>query len=167
MIKAIACVAKDFGIGKNNGLLFNIKQDMGFFRETTKHTICCMGENTLLSFPGSKPLKNRVNVILCPEGHEYEGCICIHDFNEMVNFVKVMGKQYPVFVIGGAMFYKSMLPYYEEVYLTKVDAIDPEATAFFPNLDENPDFEIYEQSEELEENDLKFRFTFYQRKLDK
>ena len=85
----------------------------------------------------------------------------------MVNFVKLMGKYYPVFIIGGAMFYKSMLPYYDEVYLTKVDATDPEATAFFPNLDENPDFEIFEQSEELEENGVKFKFTFYQRKLNK
>ena len=63
MINAIVCVDNNWAIGKNNGLLFNIKADMKYFRETTKNTVVCMGENTLLSLPGSKPLKNRVNVV--------------------------------------------------------------------------------------------------------
>ena len=43
MIKGIVCVsAINWGIGKNNGLLFNIPADMKFFRETTKHNIVVM-----------------------------------------------------------------------------------------------------------------------------
>ncbi len=69
MINCIVAVDRNWGIGKKNGLLFNIKADMKYFRENTKNKIVLMGENTLLSFPGSKPLKNRVNVVLCPDGY--------------------------------------------------------------------------------------------------
>ena len=68
MIRAIVCVDKNWGIGKQNGLLFNIPEDMEYFRRTTTGHIVCMGYNTLLSLPGSKPLKNRTNIIICPEG---------------------------------------------------------------------------------------------------
>ena len=162
MINAIVCVDNNWAIGKNNGLLFDIKADMKFFRETTKNTVVCMGENTLLSLPGSKPLKNRVNVVLCPEGREYEDCICIHSFEAMVKFIQILAKQYEVFVIGGGMFYRSMLPYYDRVYVTHVDATDPEATVFFPNLVE-AGFTITAQTSIQEEGDYKFRMVTYER----
>ena len=161
MVKAIVCVGKNWEIGKKNGLLFHIKADMGFFRTTTENCIVVMGENTLLSFPGSKPLKNRVNIVLCPEGHEYEDCICYHDFDELVKAIQALGKILPVFIIGGAMFYKSMLPYCDEVYVTKVNAEDKEATAFFPNLDKDENFVVRTESAIIEEGDYKFKFVFY------
>ena len=162
MLNAIVCVDKNWAIGKNNGLLFNLKEDMKFFRSMTLNKVVLMGENTLLSFPGSKPLKNRVNVVLCPEGHEYDGCICLHNFESMVNFAKLMSKEYEVFVVGGGYFYKSMLPYYDRVYVTKVDTIDPEATVFFPNLDAES-FVVIDESNSQEENSLKFKFVTYER----
>lgn len=39
-----------------------------------------------------------------------------------------------IFVIGGAMMYKTMLPFCKRAYVTKVDA-DGQATVFFPDLD--------------------------------
>ena len=93
MINCIVAVDRNWGIGKKNGLLFNIKADMKYFSEMTKNKVVLMGENTLLSFPGSKPLKNRLNVVLCQEGHEYEGCICLHSFEAMLNFAKIMAKE--------------------------------------------------------------------------
>ena len=135
MINCIVAVDRNWGIGKNNDLLFNLKEDMKFFREKTKDKIVFCGYNTLLSFPGSKPLKNRSTIVLCPKEIERDDCFCIHDFNEAIALVKELAKTQEVFVIGGAMLYKSMLPYYDRVYVTKVDAEDFEATVFFPNLD--------------------------------
>ena len=90
-----------------------------------------MGENTLLSFPKAKPLKNRVNIVLCSEGHEYEDCICYHSFKDLVKDLKIISKKFDVYIIGDAMFYKSMLPFYDKIYLTKVNACYEDATAFF------------------------------------
>ena len=60
----IAAADENWGIGKNGGLLAHISGDMKYFRETTKGKIVVMGRKTLESFPGGKPLKNRVNIVL-------------------------------------------------------------------------------------------------------
>lgn len=156
-MKAIVAVDKKWGIGKNNDLLFNLPEDMKFFREKTKDKTVCMGYNTLLSFPNSKPLKNRVNVVLAPSDVERDDCIVVHTLDELFS---ELNKYDDVFVIGGAMFYKTMLPYCEEVYVTKVDA-DGEATVFYPNLDENEDFSCIYESEPITSNGLTIRFTTF------
>jgi dihydrofolate reductase len=122
-----------------------------------------MGDNTLLSFPGSKPLKNRVNIVLAPEGVERDDCIIVHTLEELSNTLKNYDD---VFVIGGAMFYRTMVPYCEEVYVTKVDA-DGEATVFYPNLDETKGFSMVYESEPIESNGYTIRFTTYKNSLVK
>ena len=104
-MKAIVAVDKKWGIGKNNDLLFSLPEDMKFFREKTSGKTVCMGYNTLLSFPGSKPLKNRVNIVLAPDGVERDDCIIVHTLEDLS---KEVNKYDDVFVIGGAMFYKTM-----------------------------------------------------------
>jgi dihydrofolate reductase len=165
MIIGIVCVDRNFGIGKKNDLLFHLKKDMQFFRQTTADSIVVCGYNTLLSFPGGKPLKGRSTICLCPEEVERDDCFCIHDFDEMVRLVKELAKNHPVFIIGGARLYKSMLPYYEEVLVTKVDA-DGEAEVFFPNLDENADFESKPVGGPIQDGDYTIQFWTYKRKKD-
>ena len=172
MIIGIVCVNNDWAIGKNNGLLYNLKADMDNFRTTTTNfgdgAFVCMGENTLLSLPGGKALKKRVNIVLCPEGHEYEDCICIHTFEEFVKNVKLISKQFDVYVIGGGMLYKSMLPYYDKILVTKVNHSDPEATVFFPNLDDlSSEFANTFTSGIHEEAGYQFTFNTYTRVKEK
>ncbi len=162
-MKAIVAVDKKWGIGKDNDLLFSLPEDMKFFREKTKDKTVCMGYNTLLSFPNSKPLKNRVNIVLAPDGVERDDCIIVHSLEELS---KTLKNYNDVFVIGGAMFYKTMLPYCEEIYVTKVDA-DGEATVFYPNLDELDGFEMIYSSEPIDSNGFKIRFTTYKNNLVK
>jgi dihydrofolate reductase len=163
MIIGIVCVDKNWGIGKKNDLLFHLKKDMQFFRQTTADNIVVCGYNTLLSFPGSKPLKGRSTICLCPEDVERDDCYCIHDFDAMVRLVRELAKTHPVFVIGGAMLYRSMLPYYDEVYVNKVDA-DGEAEVFFPNLDENLDYEIKQILPEVDDEGYVTQLVIYRRK---
>ena len=158
MIRAIVAVDEKWGIGKKNGLLFDLPLDMKFFRETTSGKTVCMGYNTLLSFPNGKPLKNRKNIVICPEGVTGDGFIAVHDMPEML---ETIGKEDgDVYVIGGAYFYKSMLPYCDEVLVTKVKA-DGNAEVFFENLDEREDFELTEEGEELQTNGYTIKFTKY------
>lgn len=164
MIIGIVCCDNNFAIGKNNDLLYKLPADMQQFKQLTLDGgIVVMGENTLLSFPKSKPLKDRTNIVLCPEGHDYEDCICYHSFDELVKDLKVMSKRFDVYIVGGAMFYKSMLPYYDKIYVTKVDATDSEATAFFPNLDNLLDFKIVRESDSIYDNGYNIKFVTYER----
>jgi dihydrofolate reductase len=80
----------------------------------------------------------------------------------VVKLIKELAKTQDVMIIGGAMFYASMLEYCQEVYVTKVDA-DGEGTVFFPNLDENTDFESAEVSEIVRDGDYEIRFWKYSR----
>ncbi|MCR4910953.1 MAG: dihydrofolate reductase [Bacilli bacterium] len=161
MIISILNCDNKWGIGKKNGLLFSLPLDMKFFRETTKGHVVCMGENTLLSFPGSKPLKNRTHIVLSKDiDHNYEGVINVHDFNEFIKMMIEYGQKEDVFVIGGASIYNQTLPYVDYVYLTKVDA-DGGAEVFFTNLDELPNFELVKESEPVQDGEYQIRFLTY------
>ena len=161
MIISILNCDINWGIGKKNGLLFSLPLDMKFFRETTKGHVVCMGENTLISFPGSKPLKNRTNIVLsADETHNYEGVINVHSFEEFLHKIKEYSLNDDVYIIGGASIYRQTLPYVDKVLLTKVDA-DGGAEVFFPNLDANPDFECVDEGTTMMDGDISIRFTKY------
>ena len=163
MIIGIVAVDEKWGIGKKNDLLFKLKKDMEFFRLQTSEEIVFCGYNTLLSFPGSKPLKGRSTICLCPEGIDRDDCFCIHSFDEAVKLVKELSKTTNVFVIGGAMLYKSMVPYYDSVFVNKV-AADGGAEVFFPNLDENPDYKIQWEADVVQDGAYKTQLVEYVRR---
>lgn len=158
-MKAIVCVDEKWGIGKNNDLLFSIPADMAFFRSKTLGKIIVMGSNTLKSFPNGKPLKNRTNIVLYPGGEKRDDCIVVGSLAELA---VVLEKYNPddVFIVGGAMFYRTMLPYCSEVYATRVRE-DGGAQVFFENLDLLPNWRRAYESEEKEDNGHKFAFTTY------
>ncbi|MBR2448725.1 MAG: dihydrofolate reductase [Clostridia bacterium] len=158
-MKAIVAVDKKWGIGKDNGLLFSIPADMKFFRETTAGKVVVMGANTLKSFPNGNPLKNRTNIVLSSK-IKRDDCIVINDIEKLIAEIKKYPKD-DVYLIGGAMLYKTLLPYCEQALVTKVDA-DGGAQVFFPNLDELKEWKCAYSSESLESNDYKIKFTTYE-----
>lgn len=164
MIIGICCVDKNWGLGKANSLLFNLKKDMQFFKQTTADSIVVCGLNTLLSFPGSKPLKGRSTIVICPEGYDRDDCFCVHSFEDLIKLITELSKTQNVFIIGGGMLYKSMLPYYDKIYVNKVDA-DGEAEVFFPNLDEHPDYEPHQFLPVVEDEGYQTRLVTYTRKI--
>ena len=167
MIISILNADINFGIGKKNGLLFNLPLDMKFFRETTKGHVVCMGQNTLISFPGSKPLPKRTNIVLSGDiNTNYEGVINVHTFEDFLKTIREYSLKEDVYIIGGASIYKQTLPYVDKVLLTRVYA-DGKAEVFFPNLDEDDNFELVEQSDPVVDNGIEIRFTTYINKAKK
>ncbi len=158
-MNVIVAVDKNWGIGKNNDLLFHLPEDMSYFKEKTLDKVVVMGSNTLLSFPHSKPLKRRVNIVLWPDGEPREDCIIVRNLKELSSALKI----YPtkdVFIVGGAMFYKTMLPYCDTAYITKVDA-DGEAQVFFENLDALLNWKLSSVSETQTSNGYRINFCVY------
>jgi dihydrofolate reductase len=158
-MKAIVCVDNNWGIGKDNKLLFSLPADMKFFRQTTTGNVVVMGSKTLASFPGGKPLKNRTNIVLSRALKEIDGCIVADGIDEL--FVKLA--DYPsdsVYVIGGASIYNLLLPHCSEVLVTKVQA-DGNADTFFPNLEKSPDFRLVSTSDPVVDNGYTITFNTY------
>ena len=162
-MKSIVAVDEKCGIGRRNGLLFDIKADMRHFVQHTRGKTVVMGSNTLLSLPGGMPLKNRVNIVLNPEGDERDaqtkGYILTRSVPELLQKVS----EYPaddVYVVGGAMLYRTLLPYCDEAIVTKVRA-DGDAEVFYENLDKLPEWSLSEESEPVEDSGYTLTFCTY------
>jgi len=159
-MRLIVAVAHDWGIGCEGDLLFDLPDDMAFFRNTTKNKIVVMGRPTLLSFPGGNPLKNRINIVLTTDkNYKKEGCIICNSINEL--FVEL--KKYDsddVFIIGGGKIYNELYPYCEEAYITKVNSV-AKADTYLHNFDEDIDWKLFVQSEKHVNNGIEFTFNTY------
>ena len=110
MIRAILHADKNWGIGKNNSLMFSIPKDMKFFRETTLGKTVVMGGNTLRSFPAGKPLKNRTNIVLS-RGQVMDDCLVVSDLEALKAEMRRRAETEDLYVIGGASVYAALLPY--------------------------------------------------------
>ena len=131
-LKILACVDKNFGLGYKNNLLFNIPADMKNFREMTLNNTIIFGRKTLQTFPNSKPLDRRRNIIFSRTLKNFDGAEIVRNVEELWQILKVDEKN---FIIGGAEIFSELLPYTEEIFLTEVDE-KKIADVFFPQIDE-------------------------------
>ena len=158
----IVAVDKNWAIGKDNKLLVSIPDDMKFFRETTTGKVVVMGRKTLESFPNSKPLPNRVNIVLTRDAkYEAKGAIIVHSKEELNEELKKYNSD-DIYVIGGESIYRMMLDECDRAFVTYVD-YSYDADAYFPNLDEMSDWKLAEESEEQTYYDIEFYFRTYTR----
>lgn len=155
---AIVAVYSDWGIGAKGTQPVVLKADRALFRKLTDGAAVIVGRKTLEDFPGGKPLKNRRNIVVSRRDIQVEGAEVAHSLEEAVSLV---GSERS-FVIGGASVFKQFYPVLDRVYVTKID-LCPESDSFFPNLDEEPDWVIKDEGEELCENGISYRFTCYER----
>lgn len=160
----IFSVDKNWAVGYKNNLLVRIPDDMKQFREKTTGNVVIMGRKTLESFPNSKPLKNRVNIVITgKKDYEVEGAVIVHSIEEAVEEAEKYASK-DIFVIGGGSVYKEMLEYCDTAYVTYID-YEYAADTFIPNLDRMIDeWELTEESEENTYFDLEYYYRIYKRK---
>ena len=162
----IVAVDKNWGIGYNNELLVKIPDDMKMFRRKTINNVVVMGRKTLESFPNTKPLKDRLNIILTTDiSYEAEGAVVLHSINELLNEVKQYNSE-DIFVIGGASIYKQLLQYCDTAYITKIQN-EYVADTYFPDLEKDNNWEMLEESDVFEHETIKYTFTKWRRKNGK
>ncbi len=158
----IAAVDKNWAIGNKNQLLVRIPADQKFFRETTTGKVVVMGRKTLESFPNGLPLKNRTNIVLTRNpDYRVSGAVVVHDEQELRRVLE----NYPsedIYIIGGETVYRQFLDECDVAYITKID-FAYEADAYFPNLDERPEWRLAADSEEQTYFDLEYYFYRYER----
>ena len=134
MLSLIVAKARNNAIGKDNKLLWNIKDDLNRFKKlTTGHTII-MGLNTFKSL--GKVLPNRFHVVLSGDKEfkiDDENVKVIYSPNEIEQYITDNNEN---FIIGGGSIYKMMLPYCSKLYITEVEK-DFDADTFFPEIDRN------------------------------
>ena len=65
---AIVAACENWGIGKDNALLYHISADLKRFKELTSGHTVIMGRKTLESLPSKKGLPDRRNIVLTSQG---------------------------------------------------------------------------------------------------
>ena len=162
-MKLIVAVDENWGIGNKNELLVRIPADMKFFRQETTGKVVVLGRKTLETFPQGLPLKNRTNIILSSNpSYTVKDAVVVHSVDELLAELKKYDEE-DVYIIGGESVYKQMLPYCKVAHVTKIDHAY-EADAYFPNLDEMPEWEITADSDEQTYFDITYHFLKYERK---
>lgn len=161
-MKAIVAVDKNWAIGYQNKLLVSIPADMRFFKQETTGKVVVMGKRTLESFPGGRPLKNRINICLTRDKNFTDpDAIIVHSIDEVLEKVKEYNTD-DVYVLGGESIYRQLLPYCSLVHVTKIDYAY-QADSYFPNLDGMNEWEITGESDENTYYDLEYSFVRYER----
>ena len=163
---AIACIDKNYGIGKNGNLLISIPDDMRFFRETTKDSVVIMGRKTLFSFKNKEPLKNRINVVfthnleLKNNYKNFDNIYFISNKSEL-NDILLKYSDKKAFIIGGEKIYNDFIDLCDTVYITRIDK-EFDADSYFPNLSEHG-FKITFSSETKTYENINYKFITYQK----
>ena len=157
MLSLIAMVGKNLELGRQGELLFAIPEDMEFFKRMTMGHKVLMGRKTWESLPGK--LKGRTNIVASRnlvEGADES----ISNLGEFIE--KNKNTEEEIFVIGGGMVYAEALPEARRIYLTEVEAEEPEADAWFPEFDRQKyDKEVVKKGKS---DDLVYAIVRYTRK---
>lgn len=158
-MKIILAVDQNWGIGKDNEMLFHLKKDLNHFKDLTTENIVIMGRSTYESI--GKALANRDNVVLTRNrDYKLNDALVFHNVDDLLAFIK--GKKEEVFVIGGSQIVDLFLPYCDEAIITKIFEQRP-ADTYLHNFDCDPDFVISNQSEVFEEDGIRFSYVTYRR----
>ncbi len=155
-VNIIAAVAKDnFAIGKENGLLWHISEDLKRFRKLTLKKPIIMGRKTYESI--GRPLPERINIVLTRKKNwQIPGCIIKNSLEEALGFCERVGYA-EVFIIGGAKVYEQALRLADRLYITWVKGAY-EADTFFPEVD----WRAWEKISEIERKG--YTFVVYKRR---
>ena len=161
---AISAVDRNWAIGNQGRLLISLPEDQkGVFRKYTSGHTVVFGRKTLETFPGQRLLPNRVNVIMSRSlDYEKEGAMVLHSAAELEDFLSLTADE--VYLIGGASLYNSLIDLCDKAIITSIRA-EFEADCWFPNLDEDPGWELVEEEPPvMSEKGVEFTVKHYQRK---
>ena len=157
-ISMIAAVGKNNELGKENNLIWKLKGDMKFFKNTTMGHMVVMGRKTFESLP--KILPGRKNIVISRSE-------IINSEIEIYKSIKTFLNTYKdyedeVFIIGGASIYKQFMDLASKLYLTEIEAADKEADVYFPDFNKEDWDKEYLSG--LQGDSIKYKHVLYKRK---
>jgi dihydrofolate reductase len=161
MISIIVAVSDDWGIGKDNELLWHISEDLKRFKKLTFGNTVIMGKKTWQSLP-RRPLPGRKNIVLTDIPHERIECsVTAYSIEDALSKCDA-GEN--IFIIGGGSVYRQFMPVADRLLITHVHRKAP-ADVYFPVID--PDIWKVIEKEEFAGNntgDVPYTYVIYERR---
>lgn len=167
MLSIIVAVAQNGAIGRNNGLLWHISEDLKYFKGTTMGHPVIMGRKTYESV--GRPLPGRRNIVLTRGGLEIPQIknpqtTSMEVVDSLEKVLQIAEGDQEFFIMGGGMLYNATFRMADKLYITRIFASAEDADTFFPEI--SPlEWEIEKEQEVMhdEENDIDFQFLVYKR----
>ena len=171
-IIGITCIDSNRGIGYENKLLFRLKEDMQFFKNTTtfaskgKQNAVIMGSKTFESIGGNLP--HRLNCVITKKGiSTCSSTTCIFSsIEECLESLKENKSIDKIYVIGGESIYRYFMDQhlFDEIFITHVAKNSKnKPDTYFPSIP----FEIYNNIQLIKSIDDGFyKLDFYHLKKD-
>lgn len=161
MLSMIFANDRNYLIGKDNWIPWDIPNDLDYFKTMTTGKTIIMGRKTFESF--GKPLPNRHHVVLTRnKDFQADGCVVFHQIEDVLDYIKPFSDQ-EVIVIGGSEIYQQFLNYADRLYITYIDA-EFEGDTYLPKFDlSNWQLTSKEKGIKNEENPYDYYFLQYDR----
>jgi dihydrofolate reductase len=181
-VSAIAAVASNGVIGRNNAMPWHLPEDLKYFKRMTIGKPVIMGRKAYEAL--GKPLPGRLNIVITrkpgplidretPLFHEMEaalatsgktrtGLIVVSSVDEALQKAKDAAREGDldeIFITGGAQIYEAAMPFTQRLYITRIER-DYEGDIVFPPFNEN---EWKPVSSERHKGDPAFTFTVLER----
>ncbi|WP_299890142.1 dihydrofolate reductase [uncultured Lacinutrix sp.] len=157
----IVAAGENNEIGKDNDLIWHLRDDLKRFKALTSGHHIIMGRKTFESFP--KPLPNRTHIVISRQ-KDYqvpEGVIVVNSLEAAIE--KAKNDSQP-FIIGGGEIYKQAMPLANKIELTRVHSTF-DADTFFPEVDKSIWKETANTFHTKDENhEYEFSFLTFERK---
>jgi dihydrofolate reductase len=146
------------GIGAANDIMWmgELPADMKHFRQHTLGTSVVMGRKTYDSI--GRPLPERQNIVVTRSGAQIEGVTVVDSLE-----AAYAAAEHAVAIIGGGEIFNQALPDTDVIYVTELQAEFPQATVFFPALDDSWREVSREHHEPDERNKYAYDFIEYRR----
>jgi dihydrofolate reductase len=160
MIAAIT--NKSRAIGYKGDLMYHLKDDLKYFKETTlNHTIVC-GRKTYLGLP-KRPLPERINIVLTREDYNFDNALVLHSKKEVIEYA-LSHPDKKIFICGGDNIYRQFIDVASKLYITEIDENKTfEADSFFPKIDSSV-WRVKSSSNYLVSDEgHRYRFLVYER----
>jgi len=155
-ISLIAAVADDGAIGRDNDLIWRLRDDLALFKRVTVDHAVVMGRKSFEAI--GKPLPKRRNIVVTRRSDlSIEGAEVVSSLEEVYSLFE--GSDEEVFILGGGEIYRQTLSQADNLYISHVHAEFPDADTHFPEVDWTN--WVVSEEESFPQNERnEFAFTF-------
>ena len=155
MISIIVAVSEDWGIGRDNDLLWHIPEDLRRFKRLTLGKSVIMGKRTWESLP-KRPLPGRKNIVLTDiPGEQIDSAVTAYSIEDAVSKCE---RDEETFIIGGGSIYRQFMKIAQRLYITHVHK-KATADVWFPKIDRRK-WKVIEREECVSEDDNKIPYSY-------
>lgn len=163
IISSIVAISNNNAIGINNDLPWHMPADLKFFKDTTLGHYVLMGRKSYDSV--GRPLPGRTNIVVTRNKLFSNSQIkIVHSIADGILLAQ-QARQEELFILGGSNIYGQTMNITNRLYVTKINTHIPDATAFFPVIDENI-WKLTSEDPNLadDKNPFDYNFCVYQKR---